>query len=172
MDLQAIVTAASGLKTAADIAKAAMDVKSAVDVQGKVFELQRVILAAQQDTFSAQQTQSALLQEKRQLEERIRELEAWDRDKQRYQLSEVGSGTFAYTLKSEAKGSEPEHMLCAHCFQRGRKSILQRAKEDHARRPVFKCSDCRAEIVVRGMPMPEPQPPRVINDYDPLDPPY
>jgi hypothetical protein len=152
-DLQAIGAALGGLKTAAELAKAFVDVKSAVDVQGKVFELQRVILAAQQDTFTAQQTQSALLAGKDELEERIRQLEAWDGEEDRYQLEAVGrEGSLAYTLKPEAKGSEPDHHLCATCFQHRRKSFLQPHTIPEGRAQVLMCHECGLQIAVRGVP--------------------
>ena len=45
--------------------------------------------------------------------------------KQRYELKELGNGTFAYALKSGMPDSEPEHSIRAGCCTKAQKSILQ-----------------------------------------------
>lgn len=145
-ELQAVGAVVGGLKTAFDLTKALLDVKGAVEVQGKVFELQRVILAAQSDVFAANQAQAALVNEVSALKAQIAELEAWDREKARYQLTEVSPRVVAYTIKETERGAEPFHMLCAGCFEDRKKGFLQATQELRMRRRVHRCSRCKDEV--------------------------
>ncbi len=89
-------------------------VKAFVDIRDstKVLELKSELMGLLVD---AQLAQSALIDEKRVLAERVRELEAWDREKQRYEMQQVGlNNAIAFGLKPDAKGVEPEHRLCAN----------------------------------------------------------
>lgn len=158
MDLAAITSAGASLKTAADLAKAFFDVKAAIDVQGRVFELQRVILTAQQDTLTAQQTQASLVEANRQLEDRIRRLESWDLERDRYALTEVSQRVYAYRVRDDARGEEPDHWLCANCYQAGKKSILQSlgAPGPYANSEAFSCPACRNGISVHREARPLP----------------
>lgn len=143
----AIGAAIASLKAAGDMAGGFLKLRDIAQVQGKVIELQSVILTAQQGALASQSEQLSLLDEKRGLEKKIADLEAWDRQKERYELSEVGRGALAYTLKVDAKPPEPQHMACANCFDHGRRSILQRHRSNTVEHS-FKCPSCAAEIIV------------------------
>jgi hypothetical protein len=146
-ELRAAAAAVTSVKAAADLAKAFVDVKGAVNVQGKVFELQRVILAAQQDALAAQEAQAALLDRIRDLEKRISDSEAWEREKQRCELAEIGPGVFAYCLKADAQGSEPFHRICQRCSAKGQKFVLQHVG-DHLGSEMLACQECGAKLTV------------------------
>jgi hypothetical protein len=151
-EFTAIGSALASLKTAGDLTKAFLDVKTAVEVQGKVFELQRVILDAQTEVFSAREAQTALIEEKRRLEERIAELEAWDGEKERYQLQNVGpNNALAYALKNQAVGTEPMHHICANCYQHREKSHLQTHIIPDGRSKIMKCHSCGFELLLSGV---------------------
>lgn len=145
VDLAAVSGAMASLKTAHDIAKAMLGLRDATVVREKVFELQGAILSAQADTFEANAAQSALLDRVRQLEKEVADLEAWDAEKQRYCLQEVASGSFAYTIKPDAKGAEPLHWICANCYEHRRKSILQ-SQGMGATGETFRCAVCLSSI--------------------------
>lgn len=155
----AIGTAIASLKAAGDIAGGFLKLRDLAQVQGKVIELQSVILAAQQSALAAQGEQFTLLEEKRSLETQIAELEAWEREKDRYQLEEVGFSSFAYTLKREAQGTEPLHMICPSCYQNGRKSVLQATDALMRRQRVHRCPACGTEVAGAIAPL-EPLPAR------------
>jgi hypothetical protein len=72
-------------------------------------------------------------------------LEAWDAEKQRYALTELSRGAFAYLVKPEARGTEPLHCLCAACYQNGKKAILQ-FLIDQFGTAHFTCPACRTEF--------------------------
>lgn len=129
-------------KAAFDLTKAFSDIRDATKVQALKFELMGLLL-------DAQEAQATLLAEKRQLEERVRELEAWDREKQRYQLTAVVDGTVAYALKPEAQGSEVSHQLCTACFSEGHKGFLQREMRVPGMNEYLVCQRCNSEIALQ-----------------------
>ncbi len=113
------------LKGASDLARSLVGLHDAVALRGKAVELQAQILSAQSSAIAAQSDQITLLQRVHELEKQIANLEAWDTEKQRYELKEISTGTFAYVVKPVSQGSEPSHWICANCYQHGKKSILQ-----------------------------------------------
>lgn len=95
VDMSAIASMATSLRAAVEITKAMKDVRDANLLQTKVFELTREILSAQASALEANVAQSSLLECIRNLEAEIAKLETWSREKERYQLAEVGIGVFA-----------------------------------------------------------------------------
>jgi len=146
-------SALGAAKTAFDLTKAFVDVRDAAKVQAVKFELLGLLL-------QAQETEAALVAEKRELEQRLRDMEHWEAERARYQLAEVGRGTYAYLLKAEAQGSDPQHMACANCFQQGRISPLQRHPSSVDGRPAFDCNACKARISARPLTPDDPEPAR------------
>jgi Zn finger protein HypA/HybF involved in hydrogenase expression len=132
-------------KTMLDMAKALKDMNDATVRNGAVIELQEKILAAQA-------AQATLLERVGELETEVARLKAWDAEKQRYELKALPSGSFARALKADAQGSEPPHYICAACYERGKKSILQKkatnvASINLSKPPMYICPECKAEIL-------------------------
>lgn len=148
-DMASIGAAVSSLKAAHDIAKGMLSIRDAGMIQGKVIELQREILSAQSSALAAQSDQFTLLKAVGDLEKETARLKAWEAEKQRYALSELSAGTFAYVLKAEAQGAEPIHRICTSCYELHRKSILQRKGSDYDG-TWLKCPACKAEVHVKG----------------------
>jgi len=115
------------------------------DVQGKVIELQSIILSAQSSALAAKSEQSAMIQRISDLEKEIARVKAWEETKQRYELHQPVRGTFVYALKDQSDATEPPHWICAHCYEDGRRSILQFQKQDYSYR-YHACPHCRAEF--------------------------
>lgn len=141
-DMMAISSAATGLQAAGQIVKSLVGLKINSEVQSKVIELQGVIMGAQGDALAAQSEQFSLLQRIRELEEKVAKVEAWNTEKERYELHEFPTGTFAYLLKADAATSEPPHRVCANCYQDGHKSILQMVRRRHGGELV-ECHRCK-----------------------------
>lgn len=133
----------SALKTAFDLAKGLKDLDNATTRNAAVIELQEKILAAQQ-------AQSTLIESVGELEKEVARLKAWEADKQRYKLTDVGSGVMAYTLKEGMENGEPAHQLCASCYQGGHKSILVSATWQPGRCHVLLCNDCGWHAYISG----------------------
>src|SRR6185437_11648582 len=106
-------------KSMLDMAKALKDINDATIRNGAVIELQEKILAARE-------AQSAALERISELEKQVADFETWNADKQKYELKKVAStGALAYMLKPEARGGEPPHWVCTHCYENRKRSILQ-----------------------------------------------
>jgi hypothetical protein len=147
VDMTAIAGLVSSLKAATDISKAMIGLRDTALVQGKVIELQGIILSAQQSALSAQSDQFTLLERVRDLETKLAELEAWDAEKDRYEMKDVCTGAFAYVVKPAADTGEPAHWLCASCYGRSHKAVLQQAgrvSNEH----LYQCPDSKSAIRV------------------------
>jgi hypothetical protein len=118
VDMASIGAAVSSLKTATDITKTIIDISKSDEIQAKVAELNAEILSAQSSALAANADQFALLERVRELEGRIAQIESWETEKKRYQLTDFGGNTFAYVLIEDAKNGEPDHRICASCYQR------------------------------------------------------
>jgi hypothetical protein len=151
VDMSAIAGAVVSLKSAGEIAKSLLTLRDGSMLQGKVIELQAEILSAQEGTLAAQSAQFALLERIRELEAEVAKVKAWDAEKQRYQLADVGLGSLAYVLKPEAQGTEPAHAICANCYQHQNKSILQKDLERGFE--VVQCHTCKARLRIKDRPL-------------------
>lgn len=146
VDVTAIGVVVASLNTAINITKAMADIRDATAFQGKVFELQRAILDAQQSVFAANAERTTLIEEIREAKAHIARLEAWETEKERYELKDVGGGSLAYAIKESMRGAEPIHNICANCYQNGHKSILQPRSRGTGK--YLFCQECSAEIMV------------------------
>ncbi len=156
-DMSMIAGVFSSLNAATNITKAMIGLRDAALIQEKVVELQNVILAAQQNAFAANEERATLIERVRQLEEDVRRLETWETEKQKYELKQLDAGALAYVLKADAQKSEAPHWICAACYQRGKKFILQRVKSDFVLRH-YGCPECKSQIEIRINQLP-PDPP-------------
>jgi rubrerythrin len=150
--LTTFATVAGSLKTAAETVKSMINLRDAAVFQVKANELQSQISSALADALSAYEAQTAQLQRIRELEKEVADSETWKTQEQRYELKNLGYGALTYMLKPSARGSEPPHWVCAHCFQKRQIFILQftvqgRTQKD-ARRGWF-CPSCHNEIEPR-----------------------
>lgn len=138
--------AITGLKTAADIVKGVIGLKIDAEVSSKMIQLHSEIVSAQASASAAYADHLSVLHRIRELEEEIARVKAWETEKQRYQLVQVNNGAFAYALKSDSKGTEPPHWICAKCYEDGKRSILQHNGIEFARESRAICPVCKAEI--------------------------
>ena len=151
VDVSAIAGAISALKGATDVTQAMIGLRDAQAMQTKIIELNSKILEAQSRTFAANDERAALIEHISKLEEEVVRLKAWDAEKQRYQLTEVGPGVVAFQLKEGMQLGEPPHLICANCCAKGTKSYLQR----HLSGPVLKrlkCNTCGEAIDINVTP--------------------
>ncbi|MBI3503810.1 MAG: hypothetical protein HY059_03140 [Proteobacteria bacterium] len=129
----------SAFKAMLDGARALKDINDATVRQSAVIELQSSILAAQAE-------QSALVDTVRALKERITQFENWNTEKQRYELKDLGFGAFAFMLKSEERGAQPPHWICANCFSEKRVSIIQYGFAKKLTGMTWHCQSCQNQI--------------------------
>ena len=144
-DMALIQGAISGLNTAASIAKGFLQLHTIAEVQGKVIELQTAILAAQSSAFAAQSQQAAMAEEIRALKEEVARVKAWEAQKQRYKLQSPWQGATVYALKESMSNGEPAHWICTHCYEDGRRSILQYGYKKEAG-SAYRCASCNSTV--------------------------
>ncbi|WP_422923214.1 hypothetical protein [Singulisphaera sp. PoT] len=137
--------AATGFKHAIDLIKSINHLDKSVNINAVKIELQQIVL-------DAHTAQTAMVDRIRELEAEVTKFETWDAEKERYQLTEIASGVFAYALKEEAEPAEPFHYICQACYQHQRKSILQK-KIGGGIAPMesYECHECDAEIKDHGV---------------------
>ena len=155
VDVLAIKSAIDGLKAARDIAKTAIGLRDAALLQTKVIELNELILSAQSSALDAQADQLALIERINELEKEVARFKTWDTEKQRYRLIQFVPGAVAYVLKQSEAHGEPGHALCANCYERGVKSILQSNGEPRIADHAFECPFCKTAIKNHGHEPPE-----------------
>lgn len=156
VDISAIAGTVAALKGAMDITKAMIGLRDAQAIQSKVIELNAQILEAQSSAFAANDERAALIASISELEKEVADLKAWGAEKENYQLTNVGDGVLAYTLKPTVQSTEPSHMLCAHCYQNNKKSFLQPTQELRLRRRIHICPSCKSEFTFSYVPPPPP----------------
>ena len=108
----------SAVKTAFDMAKALQNIHDTVARPGGYRTSKR-------NPLRTSCASGAAFQRVSDLEKEVARFEEWAAEKKRYQLTDYGGATFAYALKPDAANGEPPHRLCAPCYQKGHKSILQ-----------------------------------------------
>lgn len=150
MDMGAIGAMVGSLNAARQITKAMLSIRDQAMIQSKVIELNTEILTAQSSAFAANATQTALLDQIRDLEKKIADLEAWEAEKKRYQLKDVGNGAMAFSLKPGMEESEPPHSICANCYSNGLKSILQKEIRYPGLAHVLACHSCGSDMYLSG----------------------
>jgi hypothetical protein len=72
--------------------------------------------------------------------------------KARYQLSEIGNGVVALSIKESMRGGEAFHRICADCAASGQKKYLQpQITGPHYEQ--YKCQGCGSELRIdKGSP--------------------
>jgi hypothetical protein len=163
IDMQSIGIAVTSMKAAGDIAKGLLSLNTMAEVQSTAIELNQQILTAQHQLFVANTTQTELASRIRELEAQLLRLQDWDTQKRRYRLAAPFAGCMVYALQKAASDGEPPHYLCASCYQKGEKAILQgrnpiQPKPGQGRAYAhFICPVCDSEATTRWMNIPVPQ---------------
>jgi len=101
--------------------------------------------------LNALERQLSLTNRVGELEQEIMDFKNWERAGQRYQLFEIASGVHAYKLKPGVQPPEPSHMLCANCYSKRQKSILQHLNQNEYGQ-WFICHNCKSEVSIHRDP--------------------
>lgn len=141
-DISAFAKALAAIRAAKDIAETMVSVRDTAAFNAKMIEFQSKIIDANNAAFAAQDERTALLDEIRRLQKKVAEFENWEAEKRRYQLTDFGGDTFAYLLKPDIDDGEPLHRLCAACFQKRQKSILQFIGQTAYSQDGYRCPNC------------------------------
>jgi hypothetical protein len=124
-----IVAFIGAVRHVTNIAKAFVDVRDEAKRSSLQVELNGAILDLQSKISVIQSSYQSLLDANEALKKQLVEYERWDQNSARYSLQPVVPGIFAYRLKSGDSSGEPDHWLCAACYNKREKSILQRSSK-------------------------------------------
>ena len=105
------------------------------------------ILDAQASAFAANEERSALIEKVRELEKQMTHMEAWEAEKRRYKMVDVGDGNVAYIVKPAMRGTEPPHYICANCYQQRKPSILAHM-HTHGMGDLLTCPLCKTKNLI------------------------
>jgi hypothetical protein len=147
-----IAAGLSSLKAATDIVKGLNAANTQAAINDVKLDLQARIFDAREALTAAQEAQAAALSRIRELEQEIVQMKNWEGEKQRYEFKELATGVTAYVVKEAMRGTEPEHQICANCYQQGKKSILQAEFWPVGRASVLVCHGCGSVLYVKGQP--------------------
>ena len=169
MDLSIITTLAgliggslSGVKSGTEIAKDIRDLVSKPDPDLSEIKVRLVGLIDQ--LLHAKEAQMAIQDALLELQREQLRLDRFAQEATRYQLANTDMGGLVYSLKPDDQSGEPPHDLCASCFQRGQKSILQRVGFN-----TLGCTQCN-ERVYRSDGTGKARTARIQTGFDILDP--
>jgi hypothetical protein len=129
-------------ETLLDVAKGLKDIDSATARDAAIMELREHILTAQKKHFS-------LIQRVSDLEKEAVGFETWEAEKERYDVAKLPPGIVVYAVKESMRGTEPEHYICALCYQRGQKRYLQSGGPSDGIERLL-CHECKNEVIVRA----------------------
>lgn len=155
IESSAIVGMFSALKAAKEVVQNIIGLHDASLIQGKVVELNAKIIEAQESIFAVNNERTMLIQKVSEFEKRIIQLEAWETEKQKYELINIsptpqfGDESFVYLRKQDVDPAELSHKICANCYHRGQKSILQ--SEEFGRSKFLVCQSCGSDICIYGV---------------------
>jgi hypothetical protein len=154
-----ITTTLTSVRAITDIARGLKCLKNLSEVQAAAVELNEQIINIQQQLFDANTAMSAQVEHIRELEAQIARMNDWQAQKQRYHLVAPFPACMVYALQESMSGGEPAHYLCAACFQKGHRSILQ-GRETHGpgrATAVYYCPDCKSEAKTQWSNVTPPQ---------------
>lgn len=140
------------LKTASDAAKCLVLLQLGGDAYVKVRGLQSTLQEALPAAMAAKEHQKELRKKVSGLKARLAASIAWEEERATYELQRFDPGVFAYRRKrlslapQQRLSSEAEHLLCASCFDKRRKSVLQSTPKIERRYQVHMCPECKNEF--------------------------
>ena len=141
-----IASAIATVKSMSDITSLLIKTKVDNATTEKAIELQSNILSLQTTLLTIQAQNQDLLRSKHELEQRLIEMENWNAQAEHYKLHEITSGVFVMASQSDESDSTPPHWLCANCYQKKQKSILQYNGNPSDGVHYF-CPNCKTEVV-------------------------
>lgn len=165
VDIPSIAGALNSVKILSDLVKGGIALRDQAKLLEHLVELRSELLSAHERTLAIHAAHTTLIEEKRALEAKIAEFEKWEAEKQRYQLTEIATGVFAYTSKRDSERPEPAHMICAKCYEDRRKSILQSDGISTYGQESLICSRCTTKIT-RNHSVSMQRPRRAITEND------
>ncbi|MEO0498974.1 MAG: hypothetical protein AAF205_00255 [Pseudomonadota bacterium] len=150
VDFGAITGAITSLNAIAELAKNIRETKDEKLASDKFGELTMALLEALKFIRAAEDEYTALRRELADLKQQVAEIDTFAAEAANYELTDVERGALVYALKETATPMQPPHWLCASCYQKSKKSILQRDSTPikDTRQIFYRCNECGSKISV------------------------
>ena len=116
-----------------------------IELKGLVSDMMDAGLQAKEVVLTLQGEVAALEQNIRELEEENTRLRKFEVDREKFELRAIAPQSFAYAEKREARADQPSPYLCAACFEKSERSILQLSKYE-LNTDILQCSRCDALV--------------------------
>jgi len=125
------------------------DLDDKIARESVALELLSLANTAEKERMQTQRLMSAMHAESAKILEENSHLKSWVEEKANYDLYDLGSGALVYKHKPvDGQPFKPEHYLCANCFQKNQKSILQSDGHSQGDRKMS-CHSCKAYVLYR-----------------------
>ncbi len=151
VDASSIEMFLESLNAARNISRELLKLVRSGPARDKASEMDAEIIAANGFALTAQTHQFSLLKKVSELEEELSRLKDFRREKENYELKNIGDTAFVYAYKPTMESTKPIHWLCSACCDQDRKSILQSGARYTGRggwSDIWKCPTCKAEFRV------------------------
>lgn len=146
--------AIQSVKVLGDILKAAHELKDSTALVAAVNEVQGKLTVAYEAVCNSLEKRHALERRTAELEKELKDIKDWETEADRYGLTEICTGVFAFTTKPGMENSEPPHKICAACHSKRQKGYLQLNGTD-GRGSHYKCSLCGVVIIDYSHKLPQ-----------------
>lgn len=149
-----VAAAFTSAKTAGDIAKSLITLRDEDMVRGRVMDLTGTLMELQQQMMQGQLEQMALIKKVAELEENLHKVSSKQNVLNRYELLGVGPAKVVYALKKEFQETEPAHLCCTNCYDKGHRSVLKAVRQSGSTSMKFSCPDCTNTFYITGEYLP------------------
>ena len=136
------------IKSAYDIAKDLTEFKVSTEYKTQVSELLDALVQARLEAADAAEEKLKLIEEVRSLQQQLDDRASWSNEKQKYRLARIGDSAAVFILKKEHLQGEKHHLLCAQCFDSGKKGYLQPSAKSNGPTNAHRCSSCSCEVAI------------------------
>jgi hypothetical protein len=125
MAIESISAVLTILKRASSAALSLHRISKDAAVNKKAVELTNAIIALQKYIMSVQAQYAKVVDAKRDLEKKLMEAEDWSKTQSHYDLKKLRSGFLVRSPNKLHPSPQPLHWLCANCYDKKNKSVLQ-----------------------------------------------
>lgn len=145
-----VAAAFTSAKTAGDIAKSLITLRDEDLVRSRVMDLTGSLMELQQQMMAGQLEQMALIKKIAELEDALKSVSSKQSILDRYELRGVGPAKVVYALKAEFEETEPAHLCCTNCYDKGQRSVLKAIRQSGSTSMKFSCPACTNSFYITG----------------------
>jgi hypothetical protein len=135
-----LASAVSAAASVAKLAHGALKLAKQAGLQQVLLDFNTQVIELQGKIMAASAKYEELAKIKDEAVKKLVAYENWNKKAARYLLTELAPGILVYAQKPDVKNTEPPHYLCPYCFEKLKRSILQRPSADSTN---YVCHECK-----------------------------